>query len=581
MTNIAEAQSSQQVLLEDVVFRSTLREVPFTSYFDAPIAHYKFPALSEDQKASLASFGLEEDKARSTFSGIIQPHHYSEVIKMGARDATQVPGTCNRSGFGAYISCGRAMRLFSFVSIMARSARNQVVRYDTMNTGTIGDGPIPYLIDSKESLTVGAPMNNTSIASLKFGPIFIPYKKMTPIPSYDCSPATPISQEGLVFPYFHGLLSTDRDFVIPIFQRLFYRCLGDSPEKANSTWGLIKTGIRNLSMTRAGLAISHAFLGMMLADNGQCGIRFVISNHSYKGFVLVGAAFQVIMNNRIHLPVTSTEVSKALQRISRHEVALQKIVDIVRIPYLSKTQEDGTILQPPRYDIQITDINTSRKFWAFFQKIDMDWFPSEESKKIIDLTAELKFGARYASVSRASLFVFLNYVLTGNMDSLKDHDTYISPSTIFATDRVLNGLCIFGPSCPSVSYGSAKERSTAIVKDDKDDEVLKKQDGKWEFELPYKMIPIHEAVNQWNHLFIHGNIYVPLPRPDKREFSNQKLRSGNFKNEEGIQLYKLIKDVVNRNREANKGKRKEAPKEAGGIRKKQAKGQAYDMNLDF
>jgi len=53
MTNIAEAQSSQQVLLEDVVFRSTLREVPFTSYFDAPIAHYKFPALSEDQKASL------------------------------------------------------------------------------------------------------------------------------------------------------------------------------------------------------------------------------------------------------------------------------------------------------------------------------------------------------------------------------------------------------------------------------------------------------------------------------------------------------------------------------------------------
>jgi len=586
LVNVGRVCNNNIASTDDILFYPTLKETPFTEFFDAPIAHYKFPPLNDDQKAQLASLGLEEDAGRKTFTGIIAAHHVETVLKLGARDAMQVPGTCSRSGFAAYIMCGRAMRLFSHVSTYGSVTETEYTRYDTCTAVEIGKHNTYHLVDATvKTALLGVPMTGVHSILAKAEPIFLPFKDISPIPSHNVSTSSPISNAGLVFPYFHGMLLPDREFTIPIFQRFFYRCLGSTPERANNTWTMVKTGLRNLSMTRAGKAISHAFLGMLLADNGQCGIKYIISNGTYKGFVLIGDDFNVIFNNRVYTPLPASEVMTDLKSVSVHDTTLASILAIIRSAVRTVRRDiagKATDVQEVRYNYVIEDISTSRKFWTVIRKLDLDFYDGGSVKQLKDLSAQLKFGEQYAMVRRSTILVFLSYVILGDRDILKDFPTYISPSTLFADDRITNGLAIFGPSAPDLSFATTKEKVLTIVKEDKDDENLFKVDGNFNLrELPYKMMPIHEAASHWTNLSIHGNIYIPLPRPGKDEFSNPKQRSSAFTGADAISVYKKVKEMVNLNRDANSGKRKTGPQEGPTAKKSRYGGASTSYEMDF
>lgn len=74
---------------------------------------------------------------------------------------------------------------------------------------------------------------------------------------------------GLVFPYFHGLIQPDTNFMNNIILRCFYQLLGSTYESCQATYLDIRHGINSLASTARGMKWYHLLLGIDLALETQ------------------------------------------------------------------------------------------------------------------------------------------------------------------------------------------------------------------------------------------------------------------------------------------------------------------------
>jgi len=586
----ADVQINGQISLTSKRPRGILSGITSYRSFNVPTMSVSFNNLNDEVVGQIKEMGMLEDpKTKFTFRGSPGHNELSKLLKLHPNEKEYIPGGVPINGYIAYIFCLRAMKLFSFMSEVyqvnqhsVRVCRNDLeddtgltnMEHPDAFFSNLMDGEVVHCNmqaairddDKKKHVLYGA-----------IGFLATPLTKNSGI--FDRSITSEYKfekgQSGLLFPYFQHMVLTDKDFTATVFSRLFFKCLGNDYASCGRLWGRIRHGLRSLAVTQAGQAISHAFMGINLAENSQSCVRFIIDNGVYHGFVLLGS-FRVILSGTTLENVGYEDLNIAMRVLQVKEKRLQEIVNIIR----SKVDDDGDIV----YNITIESIKTSRRFANVFQSLDEDLFDDEELKDITDKISDVSFGESYPVVNLASLTHAFNHILTGNDDILQDYPYYLQGGYFRAKDRVSKALGIFGPLAPSFNFGTRQEMKIVFPNAlANDNNMTLKEDGKRQVPLlPYKLVPVRTAVIQTDAMLSKGTLFIPDGRKGKTEFSNATKRDGQIHGDDLVKIYNLLKSLVNMKRASGDQRKRKLEENDSGKKGKRARNdEAMDLDADL
>jgi len=585
----AWAQKTGTPLIGELAFYAVLQGFNATfGHIHPPVGIFAFPALNNAQKEELGSMGLEQEG--NLWRGIPQSHHIGRLLSLGAHNARQIPGRASADAFVAYVMAMKMMQIFSTMSFSRRST-DYAILYDPTSASTFDLSQHTQIGSCikpsggyKRTMTLRtqADAQMLVVPSDAKGPLVRPIIEAEGFPNYSLTPssAASISGPGLLFPYFRDMMLPDRNFSASVIQRFFYRCLGKDSTVAHQFWVKIKSGLRNLAMLPAGMALSHAFLGMMLADQSKNTIRYIIQNGIYFGFVLLGPG-HIVLDNTVYDPVDTATLREDFNVLTSFDTHLSALVTLLRQP--NTIQPDGTVKVV--YDISVSTVNTSRKLFNVLRSIDIDEHFPTEVPTIQDLINKLTFGEPYAPPSLANIQSFLSYCSSGEDSILQSFPTLLSDQVWRSGSRIAVGLAIFGPTAPTISWGS---RNKSIVY------TLPRHDAVDTFFDPsgqnvrstmIQLVPFGAALSGWTQVLTQFIIAIPLdPKKSKQDLKIPDRRGVSATFTEGTHkaLMTQVINVANEHRAANEGKRKRGLEDDDpAVKKRKAAEAMMDLGADF
>jgi len=459
------------------------------------------------------------------------------------------------------------MKIFSFLSQHTHAA-GIVIRTDALPSNGQCQRTAPTTIEpmsgiAGQSVNVPALMTDTAMAFISMKePAFVPFTASQKIEDISIDPSTTFSvgQDGLVFPYFKGMVLPDREFAANIFQRYFFRGLGSNEKVAADYWVRLKAGLRQISNLSCGMMISHAFMGMHLADQSKSTIRFLGAKGTYHGFILVGDHLRIININRVIKPVPEADLLNDIPKVLGVDVTLLRILSILHTVKLA----DGTT---PRYNFHINDFRNSRSIFNKLRMVDTDYFDSKTIQEIDDLLVDVTLGETYLPITPASLSLFITYVTSGDIGLLSDHPTLLTHKLWRSTDRISIGLAIFGPTVPVISFGIRPKATVINIPAPDTPDTVSTTGGAYPT-MPIKVVSFLGGVDFWQPVFGTGVILLPHARAGKKEKYDLRGISANFTGVSFHNVWGQLKQSVADHRLANAGKRKRGMEDEGPSAKK-------------
>jgi hypothetical protein len=575
--NYANAQIRDRAVTGYQPFINIFSHISAIKVIEVPIGYFKFDTLSTEDKASLAGMGLEEDRTSKMWRGSPQPLDFSRLLAMGAHNGRQVPGGASCSGYMAYLYAMKAAKIFSHMSAATQTNTKIIAGTDLQSLGGPKDtssqmalGDLSAMPGGKTQHLVPPQGSGTVLQAKVDANIYLPVNSLKGLGDYSVTTSYNPKGPGFLFPYFRGMLLADREFAVQIFQRFFFRGLTSDPAQTQAMWGHIKLGLRNISLLPCGLAISHMFFGIHLADMAKARIRFIIDKTVYQGFILEGDHVRIVNNNVICEPSSVTVLSGLLATISTTPVALVKLLGMIRVPTLL----DGA----QKYNT--SNINTSRALFDLLRTIEFSDFTEAQSKEMFSFIDQISFEEKATEINTETIRDFLNFMAIGDFAILSKYPAFFKQQTFKKVDRVTIGLTIFGYQVPSPSYGPEKGDKVTLVisKETETDEANLNVMSS----MPFRLVPFAAGVAQWTRLFSRQE-YL-LPKPDKRRigqgFCDSSKTCMNVTAPHFLPLYVKIKTIANMHRTANEGKRKRAlDAEEGGSKKRKGTAMGFDVSL--
>jgi len=511
--------------------------------------------------------GLEYDPASKLYRGIPNASHLKDILRLGAQNGRTVPGGANCDGFLAYIYALKAMKIFSHCSMYSMAGKISVradALPDVAHASRTSQSFIPTMTAaSTDTVAIPALMTDTIVfTALMKEPAFIPLTRSQKIQDYSVKPSGSVSfgQGGLVFPYFKGMVLPDREFAASIFNRYFFRGLGSNEKIAADYWIRVKSGLRQISNLSCGMMISHALMGMHLADQTKSTIRYIIEKGTYHGFVLIGDHIKIINTNRVVSAVTEQELIDAIPKVLGVDQAITKLIaKIHEVKLIDKVT--------PRYQCDINEMKSSRSIFNKLRTIDTDYFSRSELDEIDLILQDITFGETYLPITPASLSLFIAYVSTGDLGLLSDHPTLLTHKLWRTTDRVSIGLAAFGPTVPTISFGVKPKAAVIEIPLPSVADTVSTMGGAYPT-MPIKVTSFRGGVDFWQPVFGTGVILLPHARPGKKEKYDLRGISAHFTGVSFQNVWGQLKQSVADHRAANAGKRKRGMEDEGPSAKK-------------
>jgi len=302
----------------------------------------------------------------------------------------------------------------------------------------------------------------------------------------------------------------------------------------------------SLAFTAAGRALSHAYLGVHMAMQCQSEITFLVEKGQYMGFVLQGSQMRIVYRNEILTPKPHTELIQQAKDISPFSDVIEQIIALVEKCKDSKNK--------PKYRITKEDLQTSRRFVAFYASLTIEDFPDDFKTQLSNLMDKIYYSDKFAIPDQQMILDFLNFVATGAEEHIAKYPAYIGNCYYEATDRIHVGLGIFGDRAPSLNYGEKKDPAYSMPVDlgAVDPLLAKVGDANRPLHyLPFTILPVRKAADQWDNLFRFGVIHLPPGRKGKTEFTDSRKVVIQVGSEPHFtQMYKLIKEKSSITRKA-------------------------------
>lgn len=568
--------------------------------FNTPTCAVSFSTLSEDQRAVIQGFGMIEDpKTPRTFRGSPSAKNVVNLLRMDPSERNYIPGGIPLNGMLAYHACLKAMQVFQFMShYYDQTSSTNLFTKDDINSADrsfsadqlhhflVAGGRGTVQANLSEALSTEAQTTTQIIASSAF-PVVLPITAIFGF--HDMHLKLDAALEGIpsgaVFPYFKHMVEPDKIMTATVFQRLFFRCLAGTIENCGRAWGRIRVGLRSLALTDAGQALSHAFLGISFAENSQSGIRFIIDNGVYHGFVLSGT-FNAIINGVVYHSVPTDTLISEFKKLDKSNKAKADLIALIRLKMNTESEV--------RYNFTIDDLSTSRRTLRTLQALDFELFTPDENTLITKLANEISFGDRYLEVNKTNLLIAFDHILTGEDTALTPHPAFIQDGYFRTNTRVSNALGIFGPLAPLFNFGSKNDKEITFPSATaREDNNMLQVDGKRSLPfLPYKLVPLRHAVQLTEQFLSSGKLFIPQGKSQKpsakgkeklvkEEFSDATKRDGLITGNELVELYQKMKACVNLKRAMGEGRKRKLGNENSGERgiKKAKTGNVEDASL--
>lgn len=576
IANIQEhchAQLSNEYL-QDSKMRNIFKQHTPVAHMEVPTTSLFFDTLTENQIKEIISYGLSPDASRkNAYSGCIRFENVSALAALGPIEGRFVPGQINFDGALAYTYAIKGMDFFSYVSRARELSRITAIvqieekedfegTVDAMNCNVRQDyGKVT------ESLSIQGYEDFDAFMELGIREVISGNDTTRKIETSFVAPSKPSfydSEDGLVFPYFAGMMLPDKRFTYGVFARLFSKSLAVTPDASMKLLSKIRSGFMSLAFTAAGRAISHAYLGIDLAMNSQSSICFLVEKGQYFGFVLQGRNMRIMYRGVTHSPMVMAELKKQCKELSPLADVTEKLIELVKVALVA----DGK----PIFEPTTKDFSSSRNFVSWFQQITFDDMSEEHRRQFSDLIDKIYFTDRFQIPDQQMILDFLNYVTTGNTEFIAKYPAYIGNSYYQAQDRIHVGLGIFGDRAPSLNFGTTKGDMVFTIPQDLSavdpnlTEVGEKKQRPLHY-LPFNVVAIKTAADQWENLFAKGMIHLPVARKGKQEFTDLRkvvLKIGS--DPYFSQAYKLIKEhssIVRKSLQGGKRKRGNDDSEEG------------------
>lgn len=539
--------------------RNVLPEFPAPT-FDQPITELLFDDLSEESKEDLKKAGLAESPTRArVWVGLLSFNNLKAVMKMGAKETNPKPGNVSLDATIAYFYAINAARLFSDVSVVAFQPCD-AIRFDPKILedpdhisllNAMEKVPTSFKGDEEKiSVTVDAAGANRLVFMPRQQIILPVFGEKKIHNQWAKAGSDPIWDKGTFFKYFLGLVVPDTDFVGTTFCRFFFKCLARDTESCQRIWGRIRKGLRQLAPTRAGMAISHLYCGIVYAATSQTCIVPFVTKGVYNGFALYGN-FQMVIRGSLRKPDDKETLKLEFSKINAHANALSIIVRAIN----SVMDEDGASI----FEIKKINIDTSQKFADIYSSLPLSFLADAEKKKFHEAIEELSYEESYQGVNPRTIKLFLEYVHTGDESLLDGYPRYLGSGNYLDQGRVARGLSIFGPSAPSFNSGVDKgDQKIVFSSQSPDINLLQDENGFRKLQsLAWKMRPIRISVGDNERLFNSSTMFIPPGRKGKKEAWNMQKLDGTIGGNMMPELYNIMKKIcLDRGKKGGSEKRK-------------------------
>jgi hypothetical protein len=563
MGSFMEATEKQQPI-QYGTFSNSVKYAPFPK-LDAPVCMMR---LSDPDVNAEAARGLgmsEVPGLKGVYIGSPSWADFISVVKLGVTDTRLQPGKISVDGYFAFYYLIRLLAITSFLtSTLTERRRGQgTLLYQAKDSDKFDKNPRKvyylnsntYFETSEEFTAFGL---NSYLTGCRLSGVATPFSDSQTIlvPNLNAFFGPDVT-EGHFFQYFPTMVNPDKDFVPQLVQRLFFRMLGETQEKCTRNFNQLRSGWRNLCMTPQGEALSHAFFGVMMAENGLASYFPVFLDGRYKGFVTTGT-YDLLVRGAPIPRSTKKQIVEMVKDLNVHDRRLGEIVALIH----TVIKEDGT----EKYPVAVGDINTSRKLSNYWSTIQIGDFQTATLNEIYEKVDELQFSESYAEVSQKNLNIVLEFSRTGNLALIRDLPAYIRGGALRRRSNVARVLQIFGPRIPSISYAIGKtQKKFQIPKREVDADPNLMLQGGGDKQLlqyiPWSRIPFDQGVSQWESLFSTGLLRIPDARQGKNEFTNMALRDGMIGGSAFPDFYKSLRRTIEffaNNRDSTTGKRRGA-----------------------
>jgi len=546
---------------------------------EVPTATFCFQHLSDSVRQELRSFGLQREGQTDNFFGSPNPADIASILRHGPIDRKIPPGHINADGYLAYIYALKGYQIYSTAMGIARKTSPSYTTHASTSydlSEELKDN-LAYISKSgsiEEMVPVNIGSTNLKLEQMIFNDevraFATPFDNTKSFPGefVDIGRLTDLGDEqGIFFPYFHGMLLPDKSLLVHVFSRLFFQMMGKDFESASRLWMKIRPGLRNISYSDAGRALSHLYAGIDISSKTGSKITAVVQSGRYHGFVLQGDV-KIHLYGQLYEPVDSLKLFQEIGLVNRHDENLRKIISEIH----SITDMDGV----QKYHLTMGSVNTSRRLANTIYGIDEVDMTPERKKVLSEFLENLSFGDKYAPLTEASVLAAAAYIQSGDLNALSQFPAYIGTNYVFNSSRVAIALGIFGPRAPSFNFVTKGQTFVFPGESVRGDPNLQVKDGKRVLRyIPFASEPVRLAVAQWESAFNNGQFTIPFARKNRDEFTNNTSVQFHVGGEVGFNtLYGILKDRANLVRSMRKeGKRKREDSRAvdadGEARKKQ------------
>lgn len=497
----------------------------------------------------------------NTFFGSPSNAQFTQLMKYEPIPTPFIPGKIDSDAYTAYIFSLKALRAYSYISDSLERVYQTNVKFRDLNDLNHKEGEKLHSFTTPNGhVKVKVGDDKTTFASGRVEDFMVPinFKKDIPDLTQMNLGSIALSKSGdhMVFPYFDGMVNSDKEIAVSIFQKYFLKSLGKDIQSAANLWEIIRRGFRKLAFCAAGRALSHAYLGIQMSEAAQCGITFIVTSNRYRGYILSGA-FAVVIRGTIKMPGNFDEAQKVLVTMGSTVQKKVELQALIRTP----VNMDGNVIN----DIQQDDLKDSRSFFKYMQKANLGSYDIDLKKKIIEKVDSIEWEMKYAEMKEQNILDALAYIDTGNDSAIEKYSAYVQNGFFWTDSRVNYAFGIFGSFAPTILY-EGKEVKVLVVPSLGKSDTLRTKNSDGKYPLPY--LPIYKtgvenAVGKWTQFFTTGKIILNPPTKGKGgkeivgAFANPKREFGKiqgtiFEDE----IYPLIRKIVTDRRDVKgKGKR--------------------------
>jgi len=254
--------------------------------------------------------------------------------------------------------------------------------------------------------------------------------------------------QGIVFPYFEGLVQPDAQTLLSFAFKHLNLLLAKTPQECMDKFKDLRRGINSLSTHVAGMVLAHIAKGIELSFETQSRCYVIIDSSTYKGFVLLGARYAIFANTRWYAALSENDLRTDLERIDPHSNAVARLVEMFGEMEESESYTGETVTA--------ATFENPANLIAVFKKINLTMVAEIEAELNHNFRSLNYIGGGYFARNPQNVIEVVTTILSDTTLALET-PTYIPDIRTNLESRSFICLSKFGPESISLWNERGKE----------------------------------------------------------------------------------------------------------------------------